>query len=245
MLRKSSASAVQRRTCRSACMLLSVVALGCTASAEAPDTQAAKPTQAGQGLTQNDVTVTPAVNDATRATLDVSGTAPTVAAKDDDEDEDAGVKVEQTDGGYVVTLPGLPPFVIGDQGPRIVDVTRTDLTQGGGSTSSSGPRVVDVTRTDVSHGSDAKPGAGPSVVGVTRTDHTAGATGSGPASPFDGEVVVKEGKDETVITVPGFPAITLKPDGHGAMTVTMAGSPPFTLPKGTVIEAPGGIRIEK
>lgn len=273
MHRTSSARVVPRRAGRSLCALLSVAALGCTASAEAPETRAPAPSAAGQGLHQTGVDVTPAVGDATRATLDVHG-GPASSAPTDDIDDvtsaaDAGVNVEKTDGGYRVTLPGLPPFVLGgDAAPTIVDVTRTDVSNGGDAPSGSGPSVIDVTRTDVSNGGSTPPSgrpsvagvtrtdvsnggstsasAGPNVVDVTRTDHsTGGARGRKTPNPFEGKVLVRPGKDETTIEVPGFPTITLKPDGKGGITVTLPGTPPFTLPAGTVLEAPGGLDIQR
>ncbi|MET0339936.1 MAG: hypothetical protein ABW252_03000 [Polyangiales bacterium] len=223
MLRTSSPGAFER-TRLSLCTFLSVAALGC--AADVPDSQVGSK-NGEQGLTKNGVVVTPLEGDATRATLDVSddATADVAPSPDDADGADREVDVTKTDGGLVVTVPGVPPFTVGD-GPRVIGVTRTDVSDGGGDAPAGpGPRVIDVTRTDLSDDDDDD-GEG--------DEATAG----------DGKVVVKHDDGKTTITVPGFPAITLTPAGNGEVEVNVPGMPPFRIPKGAVIEAPGGIRIE-
>lgn len=89
-------------------------------------------------------------------------------------------------------------------------------------------------------GSDS---TGPSIIDVTRDPKPDQST----AGEHEGKVSIEERAGVTVITVPGFPEITLRPDDKtGQITITGPGGIEITVPaEDILIEAPGGLVVDR
>jgi len=85
---------------------------------------------------------------------------------------------------------------------------------------------------------------GPTIVSVTRDADPRAKKDDPKKAPTGATVKASGGK--TVISVPGFPDITLTPDKNskdGGVIVSVPGFPDFAAPGDSIIEAPGGIKI--
>ena len=114
-------------------------------------------------------------------------------------------------------------------------------------TVSSGPTIVGVTRGVWIGGKKQEPKKEDTKKEDAKKEDTKkeDAKKEDTKKPSDG-VTVKQSGGKTIISVPGFPDITLTPDKNskdGGVIVSVPGMPDFAAPAGSVLEAPGGIKI--